>query len=402
MSYRIIGRCVACDSADLSVYMDLGRQPLANSYHDGREPQQTYPLAVNVCGSCFHSQLSVAVEPDLLYKNYLYVSGTTKTLIDYFDWFVDWTEQQFGGKKLRVLDIACNDGSLLSRFLAKGHVVKGVDPAENLAPLAREKGVDITTAYWSADTARALGRQFDVITAMNVVAHLPTPSDFLTGCAISLAPGGRVFVQTSQAEMIGRREFDTVYHEHHSFFHTRSMKGLVERAGLAMVAARKVPVHGTSYVWTMQHPLAEAEPSVAEFQADEERRGYYDPQTYTSYMDSIRKTAEQTRVTIADYRRKGFKIFGYGAAAKGNTFLNYAELDLDLIIDDNPLKVGLLTPGRNIPIASAEALASEQKPLLMLVLAWNFFDEVCHRVRQKRANPDDRFITYYPEFRITQ
>ncbi len=395
-------RCVACGGAKLTTYMDLGRQPLANSYHDGSERQDTYPLAVNVCGDCFHSQLSVAVEPDLLYKNYLYVSGTTKTLIDYFDWFVTWTEAQFGGRQLRVLDIACNDGSLLSRFLARGHIVRGVDPAENLAPLAREKGVDITTAYWNAETARAIGGGFDVITAMNVVAHLPTPLEFLTGCAASLAPGGRVFVQTSQAEMIARREFDTVYHEHHSFFSTRSMRLLATRAGLDMVAARKVPVHGTSYVWTLQTPLAEAGPSVAEFLADEERNGVFDPQTYVTYMDRITETAARTRETVADFRARGFKIVGYGAAAKGNTFLNYAELDLDMIIDDNPLKVGLLTPGRDIPIAGAETLSQEDKPLLMLVLAWNFFDEVCRRVRERRNNPDDRFITYYPEFRITQ
>ena len=196
-------------AARLRAFADLGEQPLANDYHEGGSSLAHFPLAVNVCLDCFHSQLTHSVDAELLYKNYLYVSGTTRTLLTSFEEFVDQAERDQPGRKLRVLDIASNDGTLLSCFAARGHEVLGVDPAENLRPLSEALGVPTLVAYWGAETAASLTERFDVIVAMNVLAHLPYPLEFLVACRQALAENGRLYIQTSQSEMIKRREFDT-------------------------------------------------------------------------------------------------------------------------------------------------------------------------------------------------
>src|SRR5271165_5594033 len=166
--YTPLRSCLACGGAALTPYLDLGAQPLANTYHDGKAPLDAYPLGVNVCGDCFHTQLTVAVNPDLMFRNYLYVSGTTTTLSRYFEDFVSRVERDFGdGRKLRVLDIASNDGSLLEKFKVKGHPVLGCDPAENLRPLSEAKGVPTLVSYWDEAALKQSGGAFDVIVAMN-------------------------------------------------------------------------------------------------------------------------------------------------------------------------------------------------------------------------------------------
>lgn len=188
---RIIS-CLACGSNDLYPYIDLGYQALANDYVAEPQKQPSYPLAVNLCKKCYHSQLGVAVNPDLLYKNYLYVSGTSTTLQKYFEWFVSKVENG-DCRKLSVLDIASNDGSLLAEFRKRGHSVLGVDPATNLMPLAALKGVETINSYWTEDFARTLDKKFDVVVAMNVLAHNADPLDFVRGVAHVLNPNGRFF-----------------------------------------------------------------------------------------------------------------------------------------------------------------------------------------------------------------
>ncbi len=399
---RRLDHCLACGNAALVPYLDLGAQPLANSYHDGRGAGPEFPLGSSYCPDCWHSQLTVAVDPALLFKHYIYVSGTTKTLVDYFRWFVDFSTARLGrGAPLSVLDIASNDGSLLKEFAAAGHAVQGVDPAENLAPLAEAAGVPTEVAYWSAATAARLGRRFDLIVAMNVLGHNADPLGFLTACGAALAPGGRLYIQTSQAEMVGRGEFDTIYHEHHSFFTTRSFAALCRRAGLHLVAGRKVPVHGISYLWEIAGGDAAADGSVAALEAYEEAGGYYRADTYARFGERVAETAAFVRDAVARFRGEGFAVIGYGAAAKGNTFLNFAGLDLDYIIDDNPMKNGLQTPGRNIPITGPEMLERETRPIACLVLAWNFYDEVMARIVARRSRGDDRFIRFFPSREVT-
>lgn len=415
-SVRPLTRCLACGGAHLVPVLSLGRQALANSYHGGPQGSATaavqpgYELALNRCSACFHCQLSAAVAPDLLYKHYVYVSGTTTTLRDYFAWFADKLEAVAPPQPGRaVLELACNDGSLLEELRARGYgTLLGVDPAENLRELTRTKGLDVVCDYWGTAAAARLGaRSFDVMIAMNVLAHGPDPLDFLKACRARLAPGGRVFVQTSQAYMIDRGEFDTIYHEHHSFFSTLSMQALANRAGLRVIAVEHVPVHGTSSLFTLAADLP-VEASVVAMLEQEAQRGLYDQATYDRFAAAARRVREQFARIVAEHRAEGYAAVGYGAAAKANTFLQFAAAQGDAshaarlaaVVDDNPLKQGLYTPGTDLPIVPPTALAEIDTPVLHVVTAWNFRDEIVRRIRAVRDRPDDRFVAYFPEVEV--
>jgi SAM-dependent methyltransferase len=397
--YTALDACLACDGPRLTPYLDLGAQPLANSYHDGTTPLEAYPLGVNLCRDCFHTQLTVAVNPDLMFRNYLYVSGTTTTLSRYFEDFVLRVERDVGtGRKLRVLDIASNDGSLLAKFNARGHAVLGVDPAENLRPLSNANGVPTLVSYWNEDALDRSGGDFDVVVAMNVLAHIAQPARFLALCARALRPGGRIYIQTSQAMMVKHGEFDTIYHEHHSYFTVRSFLALAARAGLAVAGVEHVPVHGISYLVQLTERGAGKAFTASDFAVGrmESATGYYDMATYQRFARRALATRDTVSELVARGRSAGYAVGGYGAAAKGMTFLNFARLDLDYIVDDNPMKVGLLTPGRNTPVVGPEHLREAAADTMFAILAWNFHEEIMRRIRAARHNARDQFFTCFP------
>jgi SAM-dependent methyltransferase len=402
-NYTRLDTCLACGGSRLTPYLDLGEQPLANSYHDGKTKLDAYPLGVNLCGECFHTQLTVAVNPDLMFKNYLYVSGTTTTLSKYFEDFVLRAERDLGvGRPLRVLDIASNDGSLLEKFGSRGHTVLGVDPAENLRPLSEAKGVPTLVSYWNEDALNRSGGQFDVIVAMNVLAHITYPADFLALCRRALAPGGRIYIQTSQAMMVKNGEFDTIYHEHHSFFTVRSFLALARRAGLSVLEIEHAPVHGMSYLVQLTANSGEGAANVADLAIGrvETDAGYYDTDTYERFASRALTTRDKVSEIVSWARAAGFTIGGYGAAAKGMTFLNFAGLDLDYIIDDNPMKVGLLTPGRDIRVVGPEHLKQDPSKTVFAILAWNFYEEIMRRIQAGRDNAADYYLTYFPRVNL--
>ena len=403
--WRPLRRCLACDGAILRTVLSLGDQALANSFRTPAdpEPEHTFPLRLNLCPHCFHGQLSGAVDPNLLYRHYLYVSGTTDTLRDYFAAFADRLPHLAPGAR-SVLELACNDGTLLRVLRDRGYSVAGVDPAENLHALTQAAGLDVRCAYWTPAEALAAGRQFDVLVAMNVLAHGADPLGFLLACRHALAPGGRLFVQTSQAFMIDRGEFDTIYHEHHSFFSTRSMMALAGRAGLRVVAAEHVPVHGTSLLFTLAAAdEAAADPSVAAMLDAEASRGLYNLATYDRFAATALAVRDQLAAVVRDHAARGFRVLGYGAAAKGNTFLQFAHPALaggvQAVIDDNRLKQGRTLPGTGLPVLPPAALADIPGPVLHVVTAWNFRDEIVRRIRAVRpaSGAEDRFVAYFPQ-----
>ena len=396
-----LNECLCCGSARLKLVLDLNEQPLANSFKKtAEETEPTFPLRLNICEDCTHLQLSHAVNPDLLFKNYLYVSGTSQTLRDYFDWFAKRTLEYFEIPPQTVLDIACNDGSQLNSFKALGLKTYGVDPAENLHVLSNANHEVVCDYFKEKYVYHYKNKQLDIITAQNVFAHNDYPLDFLLQCKEIMHDKSRLFIQTSQADMIKNNEFDTIYHEHLSFFNSSSMTALAARAGLYIIDIQKTPIHGNSYLFVMsKHPGAR--PSV-QLQLDQEgEQGLQDMNTYLAYSDRASTIVEDLKQTIMHYRTLDYLIVGYGAAAKGNTLLNFGEIHLDYIIDDNPLKQGLYSPGMSTPVVPITKLDDYAETKVAFVpLAWNFFTEIRKNIKNKRDREGDVFIKYFPTISI--
>jgi 2-polyprenyl-3-methyl-5-hydroxy-6-metoxy-1,4-benzoquinol methylase len=392
--------CLACGNDDLRTVLDLSDQPLANNYHSGQE-QETYPLKLNLCSHCQHLQLSHTVNPDIMYKNYLYVSGTSQTLRDYFDEFAVKT-LEYVPKAKNILDIACNDGTQLDSYKKLGLQTFGIDPAENLYVESMLKGHDIVCDYFNTETVGVFDGYFDIITAQNVFAHNRYTVDFLNACKEVMHGGSVLFIQTSQADMVSNNEFDTIYHEHLSFFNTKSMKTLVERCGLVLGDVFKTDIHGTSYVFVITKSNFLRRTGTQEMLDIEDKKGLYNILTYPDYASKCYKTTFELKDILNKYKNQGYKLVGYGAAAKGNTLLNFGKINLDYIIDDNPLKQNLLTPGMDIPIYSSLKLLelNENDKVIFVPLAWNFFKEIKTRIEDKRKNANDLFIKYFPTLQV--
>jgi 2-polyprenyl-3-methyl-5-hydroxy-6-metoxy-1,4-benzoquinol methylase len=389
--YKNIEECLCCKNKNLVLTLDLNSQPLANSYvKDTNDEEDIFPLGINFCPSCTHIQLTHSVDPDRLFRDYLYVSGTTKTLKDYFAWFVSFCENYSKGKN--VLDIACNDGSQLDCFKLRGYNTFGIDPAENLYELS-SKNHKIVCDYLTDDSINSLGEKFDTIIAQNVFAHNTYPEEFLTICKGNLNKDGHIFIQTSQADMIKNNQFDTIYHEHISFFSVKSFCTLAKSVGLNVVDVQRSSIHGTSFIFVLSNDgIDQSEKFISqEYELNNE--------VMVEYSEKCKKIAVDTFDKINEIRSNGYKIIGYGAAAKGNTFINFAKFELDYIVDDNPLKQNLYSPGSKIPIFSPDKLLEEKSKVCIVPLAWNFFDEIKEKVYNKGIK-NCIFLKYFPEVEI--
>jgi 2-polyprenyl-3-methyl-5-hydroxy-6-metoxy-1,4-benzoquinol methylase len=397
VDYTILTDCVACGESELTTTLDLGSQPLANDFLEPGSEFDTYPLKLVRCSNCFHSQLSIAVNPARLFRDYSYVSGTSETLSVYFDNLAKMILHRFGSKK-KILDIGSNDGSFLEKFGASDWISLGVDPAVNLIPESASRGVTTVPTFFDQNIASLLSHDFDVIVAMNVFAHTQHPLGILNGIARCLATNGRAFIQTSQANMFSSGQFDTVYHEHISFFNVRSMKALLARAELSLVEVTIVPIHGMSYLWEVQKGRQHAAELPRE--AEEEDFGLYELNLYSEFASLARNCSAHVVRTIKEFRDRNFKIVSYGAAAKGNTFINFAEISFDYIFDDTPQKIGRMSPAGNCIVSDPAKLDEIESPLLIIIPAWNFAAEILEKIRLLRTNNDDMYLTYFPEIEL--
>jgi len=376
-------RCLACDSETLSKCLDLGNQPLANNFTDTPADQERYPLGVVLCNKCNHLQLTYFVNPDLIFKNYLYVSGTSETYLSYMKWFADYTNAK---PYEYVLDIGCNDGSQLDVFKQKGCYTFGVDPATNLYEISSKKH-KVFIGYF--DENLELPVHFNVITAQNVFAHNRAPLEFLKKCkTLAHDNNSRIYIQTSQADMIINNEFDTIYHEHINFFNVISFKLLAERSGLVLLDVIKTFIHGTSYIFTLG---ISGEPSVnvmSEIRS-EISNGLYSFNTYSKWADRI----HSSKIVLKNLLSHKY-IIAYGACAKGMTLLNFIDIVPDVIIDDNHLKQGKYSPGIKTKIVSPDFLTSVslEKSITFLPLAWNLFSEIKNKIIKLRNTSIDEFI----------
>jgi SAM-dependent methyltransferase len=392
-----------CGNPGLWPYLSLGSQPLANNYHKTGEEQETFPLGVQVCPTCWHSQLTAKVHPTKMFDEYLYVSGTSQTLTNYFERFATAMLEMWQLKRPpRVLEIACNDGTLMQMLKDRGCEVMGYDPAKNLIEMCREKGLNAHCGYWDFDWAKALKpfADFDIVIAINVLPHVPDPKDFMAACREVLAPGGRVFVQTSQCSMFQNYEFDAIYHEHHSYFTIHSLTTLMNSVGLWIRSARVVPIHSASFLLELDENAGLGnDETVYQLHDDEAGAGAHNLLSYRYFAKNAQKVKTQLIDLFDRYQQAGRKVVGYGASAKFNTVANFAGLDLAYIVDDNRLKWGLETPGRDIPILHPEILAVERQPLAIVLTAWNFKDEILQKIKSFRSARGDEFVTYNGEVR---
>lgn len=390
-----INECIACGGTDLVEVLNLNSQPLANSYKTKmNSPEELFPLAINRCKSCNHVQLTHKVNPGLLFKNYLYVSGTTKTQLEYFDWFSRFAVETFSGTPRTVLDIGCNDGSQLDYFKKLNFETHGVDPAENLYELSSQRH-KIVCDYFN-DKTYSYGTLFDIIVCQNAFAHNYNQLELLKNISNVMGAYSLLFISTSQADMILNGEFDTIYHEHLSFYCINSMNELCKRAGLNLINVIKHPIHGKSFIFVISK-FKSASNHIQNLINCERESGLYDDITYVEYAKKCNNVVLKYREYMMQMKHKNIPIIGYGAPAKGNTFLNYAKVYPDYIIDDNPMKQGKFTPGSSVAIYGPELLDKINSDSLCFVpLAWNFYKEIKERIKARR-NGKDYFLCYFPE-----
>ena len=392
-----ITECLACGGSWLVPTLDLNEQPLANNFRkeESTDSEPRYPLAINRCGDCDHLQLTHAVNPSLIYTHYLYVSGTSGTYVEYMDWYAYFVREQLRYWSMTVLDIGCNDGSQLDAFKKLGYKTYGVDPAENLFATSSTKH-NVTLGFWNEDTAAKLnGQQFDIITTQNAFAHIPDPLSYLKLAKEHLRNNGKIFISTSQADMVLNGEFDTIYHEHISYYNAKSMKVLAERAGLYLTDVVKTPIHGTSYIFVL------AKESINQHRVENilvMETSLHQDTMYRTWADGVNKLLIDLKDQIEEYQHWGYRCIGYGAAAKGMTLLNASGIKLECVIDDNPLKQGLYCPGTTIPVVSSNYInqLTDADKIVFIPLAWNFYSEIKNKIQKLRRNEHDLFLRYFP------
>lgn len=398
--YKRNDHCLVCETPVDFQYLDLTDQPLANSYHKG-EQLEKYPLQMLVCDNCWHSQLSVSVEPAKMFEHYLYVSDTSRTLTEYFEWCTEYILKNTLEAPKNVLEIACNSGLFLEMFKKKGLQCVGVDPAANLREMTEQRGLDVYVDYWNqqfSDKVKEEKGKFDLILAFHVLPHVESPNDFIRSCRNVLTDTGTIFIQTSQCDMFLNNEFDVIYHEHSSYFTANSIKELAHRNGLYVSSIVKTDIHSKSFLFALQQLPCEETQLNALIEQEDNDNIY----TITKYLD-FAAHAEYTRNVLIQnlerFKSEGYTLVGYGAAAKGNTLLNYMQYKLDYIIDDNPLKHGYLTPGMDIPITSIDLVADNKiEKVCFVPLAWNFYKEIKERISNVRDTKNDVFVRYFPEY----
>ena len=406
-SYRIT-KCLCCNSKNLDLVLDLGMQPLANTYRKNLDNiLEKYPLALNVCISCWHSQLSYCVDRKLIFDSYTYISGTSKTLNSYFRWFAHEINKIIprGGK---VLELAANDGSLIAELDSLGIDIIGIDPAKNIVDSAAARGINIICGYWPQDSNKLQVELFDMIICMNVLAHVDNPQDFLSACKDKLTEDGVILIQPSQARMFGNHEFDTCYHEHISFFNTSSINALASQVGLKLISTSLVKIHGDSPIFILTHKDSKREISDEFFNSEpfgiteklekyEAKINLFQRSTYNEFSAKAISVLSLLKSDITQFRSKGFDIVFVGAAAKAMTVINAAGILPDYFLDEAPLKIGLYPPGITIKIEDFESCKKFLKPTLFIITAWNFRNEIYEKMRKIGIPKGSVIYTYFPK-----
>lgn len=381
--------CRVCDNDNLQTVIDLGEQAPANAYYEKKENiELKYPLKLNICDNCWHMQLSHVISPEILFKNYTWMSGISKEMKEYFKQFALYCHNS--DKTLTVLEIACNDGSQLDAFKNLGYKTIGVDPAENFKKLNEKKGHVYIDSFFNESLVEKLKMygSYSIIVAQNVFGHIDDLNSFLQTVKKLMDKDTTLYIQTSQANMIDNGEFDTIYHEHLSFFSVMSMRICLEKNGLILQDAELIPVHGISYLFTICVPpeafssggcghIARSPILDLECKEYEERR--YKIETYKKFSTMACNRMENFNKKIENFIKDEYMVVGYGASAKANVFLTSSKINLSYIIDDNILKQNKLSPNTGTPIISLEnfeKILLQYDKIVIVILAWNIKEEL--------------------------
>jgi hypothetical protein len=386
--------------------LDLGLQPLANSFirpDAVDEPEPRYPLELARCTACGHVQLSVTVPPEIMFRDYLYVSGTSDTIPEHFAAYAKDVAARFVPKGGLVVEIGSNDGTLLRAFDRTSLRVLGVEPARNIAAMANAAGIPTLDEFFGEAIAREIATKHGRASAIignNVVAHIDDLHGLMNGVNALLDDRG-VFVAEFPylVDLLEKTAYDTIYHEHLSYFSVGAVVDLASRHRMNVVDVRRVGVHGGS-IRVFVSREGERSPAVQELLALEAKIGLREGRPLGPFVEAVRRQREGLMRLVADIRSSR-RMAGYGAPAKGNTLLNYCEIDrsvLEFIVDRSPLKHGLLTPSTHIPVEPPERLV-ESEIRDTLLLAWNFADEILRQQDAYRSR-GGRFIIPIPSARI--
>ena len=402
--------CRSCGVRHHELILDLGHQPLANNLlcpGDLHKPEPRFPLRLFVCPGCWLVQITDLVPPVELFSEYLYFSSFSEAMLQHARNAAGRYTVEFGlDKESLVIEIASNDGYLLKNFVATQIPCLGIEPAANIASVARDQGIETLGEFFGESLARKLAaecRVADLILGNNVFAHAPDPNDFVAGLRTLLKPGGRIVLEFPYAvEMIAQCEFDTIYHEHVFYFTLTSLQPLFRRHGLDVLHVEQLPIHGGSLrIFAGHAGRHPTHASVAALQAEETRQGVATPHYYAGFARRVAATKRALCDLIDRLKHQGKTIAAYGASAKGSTLLNFFGLgnaEIEFVADRSPYKQGRLTPGTHLPIVPAEELVIRM-PDYTLLLTWNFADEILRQQADYRQR-GGKFILPIPEVKI--
>jgi hypothetical protein len=403
--------CRLCGAPLRHTFADLGMSPLANSYltaDDLRSPETFYPLHVFVCEECLLVQLPVWAAPERIFSEYSYFSSYSESWVEHARRFVEDVVERFGfGPGSRVVEIASNDGYLLQFVRARGIPALGIEPAANVAAVATSRGIDTIVDFFGARLAASLCEQgitADLLVGNNVLAHVPVVHDFVEGLRLLLAPGGTITMELPYVlRLIENREFDTIYHEHFSYFSLIAVERLFRDHDLVVFDVEELPTHGGSLRIYARHTAdgEEVGPRVERIRALDRGAGLDTLAPYLEFDAAMRAAKHELLTFLIEAKRQGKSIVGYGAAAKGNTLLNYCAIRtdiLDYVVDRSPHKQGRFLPGTRIPVFAPEMI-DETRPDLVLILPWNLREEIAAQMAHV-GNWGGRFVVPIPTVEV--
>ena len=391
------GRCRLCDQQLTDVFVDLGMSPPCESYVAEEQleaPEVFYPLRVWICAGCLLVQLPPHLPPEEIFSDYAYFSSYSTSWVEHARRYAEAGVRRLGlDRDSLVVEVASNDGYLLQHFVAAGIPVLGIEPAANIAVIAEERGVRTRVAFLGEDEGRRVREQFgaaDLVAANNVFAHVPDVRDFARGLAALLADDGWLSIEVPHLmRLIEHAQYDTIYHEHFSYYTLLTAQRVLATAGLAVVDVEELGTHGGSLrIWARhQAHSGTATEAVAGVLAEEERRGLHTLAGHRGFADSVARVKRDLVTFLARATEDGKRVVGYGAPGKGNTLLNHCGIRSDLLaytVDRNPHKQGMFLPGTHIPILAPQVI-DEDRPDYVLVLPWNLRAEISEQLAHVRA-----------------